>query len=411
MAYFSIHGDRPPAKLPTGILPEPATWSTVLMLVLTLLIMVWLRHTGLDTYWQQTHHSESGLGSFAASPVGQWGAQLDQQIQSPVSQVQNYLQQLDVQMVKASNDWISGGPAAESRPLAEVRLPAEVRPPAAPRPTPGKLVLAVARTMPSSGMPVPTVAAGAATRSASDAAVMGMAGTAGVVGLSGVIASTKRRLPNGKIILSNRDKVLFIGDSMMQGVAPQAIRTLQRNYGIASVDASKQSTGLAYPRYFDWPKTVQELIPKHKITTLVVFIGANDTWDMVLNGRYEPLGTPRWRAMYASRIREILAYAKEKQVEVIWLGDPAMGREKMNAGIPILNSLYASVAAEFGITYAPTDNVIGAGNGRYEKFVLNGERKVAMRTDDGVHFTPAGQTKLAELILQQFHLPKTVVTQ
>ena len=115
--------------------------------------------------------------------------------------------------------------------------------------------------------------------------------------------------------------------------------------------------------------------------------------------------------MYSSRIRDILSYAREQQVEVIWLGDPAMGREKMNAGIPVLNSLYASVAAEFGITYAATDNVIGAGNGRYEKFVQTGERKVAMRTDDGVHFTPAGQMKLADLILQQFQLPKTVLTQ
>lgn len=360
MVYFSIHGDRPPAR-PKA---RPSTGSTVAMLVLTVLLMVWLRHTGLHNYWQQTHHSDSGLGPFAASPVGQWGTQVDKQIQSPISDVQNYLQQLDAQVLKASNDWIEAKPA------------------------PTKTVLALASTK-TGRSPTSTP----------------------VAGLSGVIASSRRRLPNGKIILSTQDKVLFIGDSMMQGVAPQAIRTLQRNYGIASVDASKQSTGLAYPRYFDWPKTVQELIPKHKITTLVVFIGANDTWDMVLNGRYEPFGTPRWRTMYSSRIRDILSYAREKQVEVIWLGDPAMGREKMNAGIPVLNSLYASVAAEFGITYATTDNVIGVGNGRYEKFVQTGERKVAMRTDDGVHFTPAGQTKLAELILQQFQLPKTVVTQ
>jgi uncharacterized protein len=115
--------------------------------------------------------------------------------------------------------------------------------------------------------------------------------------------------------------------------------------------------------------------------------------------------------MYSSRIRDILAFAKEKQVEVVWLGDPAMGKEKMNAGIPVLNSLYASVGAEFGITFAPTDNVIGTGDGRYGKFIQNGERKIAMRTDDGVHFTPAGQIKLAELILQQFQLPATTVTQ
>jgi uncharacterized protein len=383
MLYFSIHGDRPPSRwLPTGPLPEPGIWATVLMLALTTLIMVWLRHTGLDTYWQQTHHRESGLETFAASPVGQWGAHLDQQIQTPVSRMQNYVQQLDGQMVKASNEWISelSGLKSESRPA------------------PGKPGLALVKTDKLSTVPVRAGMTG----------VAGVQGVQGVQGLSGVIASSKRRLPNGKIILSSQDRVLFIGDSMMQGVAPQAIRTLQRNYGIASVDASKSSTGLAYPRYFDWPKTVQELIPKHQITTLVVFIGANDTWDMVLNGRYEPLGTPRWRAMYASRIREILAYAREKQVEVIWLGDPAMGREKMNAGIPILNSLYSSVAAEFGIIYAPTDNVIGAGNGRYEKFVLDGDRKVAMRTNDGVHFTPAGQTRIAELILQQFHLPKLV---
>jgi len=46
----------------------------------------------------------------------------------------------------------------------------------------------------------------------------------------------------------------------MQGVAPHVQKHLQQGYQIKSVNLSKQSTGLSYPGFFDWPKTIQETL-------------------------------------------------------------------------------------------------------------------------------------------------------
>lgn len=59
------------------------------------------------------------------------------------------------------------------------------------------------------------------------------------------------------------DKVFFAGDSLMQGVAPFVQKSLKQQYGIESANLSKQSTGLSYPSFFDWPKTIEETLKKH----------------------------------------------------------------------------------------------------------------------------------------------------
>lgn len=66
----------------------------------------------------------------------------------------------------------------------------------------------------------------------------------------------------------------------MQGVAPFVQKHLKQEYGVQSVNLSKQSTGLSYPNFFDWPKTIEQTLQKEPdIRVLVVFLGPNDPWD------------------------------------------------------------------------------------------------------------------------------------
>ena len=83
--------------------------------------------------------------------------------------------------------------------------------------------------------------------------------------------------PPANIVLGQGDKVFFAGDSMMQGVAPFVERSLKKQYGIQSVNLSKQSTGLSYPKFFDWPNTIEQTLKQQTdIRLLVVFLGPND---------------------------------------------------------------------------------------------------------------------------------------
>ncbi|WP_028454133.1 SGNH/GDSL hydrolase family protein [Chitinilyticum litopenaei] len=363
-----------PAPVLTSAPPQPSPRQVLFTLIGTVLLIVWLRHTALDTYWQQTRHRESGLAPFSQSPLGQMGTELDQGMQEPLASISSGLDAFSERMVAAGNILLHGMPPAPQQPQLPSlamshsfnQLISNV----------GRQALASNMVRFAEGRPLaPPVYGG-------------------------------RRTSDGRIVLTAQDKVLFIGDSMMQGVAPHAIRKLQRDYGIASIDASRQSTGLTYPSYFDWPKTVKTLAPQHGITTLVVFLGANDTWDMILDGKYERFGTERWQQQYAARISDILQYARGNRIEVVWVGAPPMGKEKINSGVSTLNQLFEKAARENQATYLSTLPVIGNGTTSYDKYRIEGDRKVAMRADDGVHFTRSGQTRIADAILAQFQLPQ-----
>ena len=190
------------------------------------------------------------------------------------------------------------------------------------------------------------------------------------------------------------------------GVAPHVARALQKA-NISSLDLSKQSTGLAYPSYFDWPATVQKAIPDSKITVMVVFLGANDTWDIYVGGRAERFGSEKWQSVYAARIDSMVKYAEAHNVRVIWLGAPNMGRDKINNGVKILNQLYAAENNDGLARYLSTRELLGGGDSDiYQKHITTEDGKtVTVRTDDGIHFTRVGQEMLSNLILRQFAIP------
>lgn len=203
------------------------------------------------------------------------------------------------------------------------------------------------------------------------------------------------------------DKVLLVGDSMMQGLGPHIVSSLSRNNGIDTTDLSRHSTGLAYPHYFNWPDTILQQLQTQQYKVLMIFIGANDTWDIVINGRYTSFGNPKWIEVYSERVEKIILTAKEYHVRLIWFGAPPMGREKMADRVPVLNQIFESTAAKYpGVArYVPTADVISSDGKTFTKFIELPERgKVLVRADDGVHFTANGQRLLAKLALSQLVL-------
>lgn len=204
--------------------------------------------------------------------------------------------------------------------------------------------------------------------------------------------------------INRQQQVFFAGDSLMQGVAPHVRHSLRKKYGINSIDLSKQSTGLAYSSFFDWHKTIKEQLNKHKnIALIVVFLGPNDPWDMPnpKGGKYLRFQSQAWEQLYRKKIRQIIETAKQKKVQMIWLGVPDMRKKKLNKGVRYLNTLYQSEAQKAGILYLPTQFLLTGKTAGYSKFLSTEQgKKIAVRTNDGIHFTRAGQKRIAQRILQ-----------
>ncbi|UTH76530.1 SGNH family hydrolase [Chromobacterium sp. IIBBL 290-4] len=310
----------------------------------SMLLLFWVEQAAINSYWRQTFHQPSLLEGLDALPPWREGGALGVGLRMGSEALQQRVGQWDRRMIDSLNACcLREQPAKrESAAIALAKPAAQASAPAA--------------------------------------------------------AALDRRLPVREGL-----PVLLAGDSMMQGVALHLLPPLYRQHQIKAIDASKQSTGLTYPDFFNWPATIErQLAANPKVQLLVVFIGANDTWDMVSGNRYIRFASPEWEQRYRERIRSILASAGKRRVQVLWLGLPNMNRDKLKDGVHYLNGLYREEVTAAGGRFLSTRETLGSQDDAFTKFMtLPGQGEVAVRTADGVHFTRQGQVLLARRVLSE----------
>jgi uncharacterized protein len=192
--------------------------------------------------------------------------------------------------------------------------------------------------------------------------------------------------------VSEHPRVLFAGDSMMQGLAPFVIASLRKSYPNALFsDQSKQSTGLTVRRYFDWPARIKNEVIKQNFDTVVIFLGPNDPWDMYDAGKHYIFPSDEWVEKYRSRVEEVLAFSKDHKVTVVWIGLPNMHNERIKKGAEVENRVFREETQRYGFNYLATEPILGKLDEPYQKHVEDPVKgKIVVRADDGIHFTPAG---------------------
>lgn len=212
--------------------------------------------------------------------------------------------------------------------------------------------------------------------------------------------------PN-KIRLSKNDMVFFAGDSLMQGVAPYVQQWLTNN-AIKSINLSKQSTGLSYPKFFNWPATIEETLQKNPdIKLLVMFLGPNDPWDFPHpekpKSKYLRFKEAEWESVYRQRISHILETAKKLDVNVIWLQIPHMRAPKLNTQMAYLNEVLETEVHNRAL-FIPIKSVLSGGKNEYRDSILVDGKEMRVRSKDGIHFTPSGMKLIANHIIQHIEL-------
>jgi hypothetical protein len=208
-------------------------------------------------------------------------------------------------------------------------------------------------------------------------------------------------------MLDKADSVLFVGDSLMQGIAPRVQTSLFKQYAIRSINLSKQSTGLAYPDFFNWPERIKETFQETPgIRLMIVFLGPNDPWNFPrLKGKpYLKFKSEDWESVYRARIREVIAIARENGTRVFWLEVPCMRKKELGTSMAYLNRLFSEEVEKNGEFFLPTGKILGCEQGQFSSFMNANGKKKKSRIDDGVHFTIAGQKRIADEILSFIHV-------
>ncbi|WP_238480127.1 DUF459 domain-containing protein [Eikenella glucosivorans] len=317
-------------------------------MLLTGLLTVWFSQDSINAYWQQTYHRASPLEKM--NDYGWWRAG-------------SRWQQASLQQHENAVGWLE---ARNESWREQHAVPSQVA------------------TLPSPDMAAPAASQPAATSEPAHG------------------STNLAQAQPDRVQLTAGDKVFFAGDSMMEGVAPHVQRWLSSEYGIDSVNLSRQSTGLSYPSFFDWPATIEKTLREdQKIRLLVVFLGPNDPWDFPNpqpgTRGYLKFQSPEWEQEYRQRIERIVSAAKAANVRLIWMGVPAMKNRRLNEQMRYLDTLFASELAGQSI-WLPTDKIMGGEDGQYRDSISVNGQTVRLRSKDGIHFTIKGQQFLAEQI-------------
>ncbi len=203
--------------------------------------------------------------------------------------------------------------------------------------------------------------------------------------------------------LAEGDEVFLVGDSLMQGVAPHLANSLLRRHKIRTLNLSRQSTGLAYPGFFNWPRTVTDTLAQNpRVRLMIVFLGPNDPWDMP-QGKGKPFvyfKSPQWEMIYRERIDAILEQARARHVQVIWVGPPNMGTPRLSTAMAYLSGLYQQQTALYGQHFVSANPFLGYRDEQFSATVQGPDgNPVKVRIDDGIHFTITGQKMIAAQLL------------
>ncbi|KAA6224644.1 MULTISPECIES: GDSL-type esterase/lipase family protein [unclassified Campylobacter] len=196
------------------------------------------------------------------------------------------------------------------------------------------------------------------------------------------------------------EEFLLIGDSLMQGVSIALSRDL-RNLGFNVTDLSRQNTGLAYKSYFNWAEATKKAFLANKnIKYLVILLGANDPWDIKRDGIFRHFNTPDWLEIYTERVDEIIQIAKKNKARVLWFEVPPVKSDDFERKMQVLNRIYGEEVLKNKEIFINTRQAFAINN-KFSSYIKDNDNKsVKMRTDDGVHFTPAGGRQMSSLLLK-----------
>lgn len=259
----------------------------------------------------------------------------------------------------------------------------------------GQPVLAASSPAAALASSAPVVAASAPASAVAGGVEVAAASAPAQAQAASAPAATARVAP-----AADGPRVLFAGDSMMQGVAPIVISRLRRIYphGVF-VDASKESTGLTVKRYFDWPTRIRDECVRQGLRTVVIFLGPNDPWDIYERRQRYIFPSDKWEQKYRSRVDEVLDFATVNRVRVIWVGLPAMREDRIEQGAKIENRIFQEETKKYKFEYVSTGDLLGPVDQPYRKYIEDPKRgKIVVRADDGIHFTSKGLRMISSRI-------------
>jgi uncharacterized protein len=194
-------------------------------------------------------------------------------------------------------------------------------------------------------------------------------------------------------------EVFVTGDSQAEFIGQLLTDALPDDLFVVEV-AARNATGLSNPEFFNWELNAQQEIAARAPDAVVMVIGGNDGFNLLVDGQLYGWQDPEWEVEYARRAAVVMReLGSEGERPVYWLPPPTARDEEQNAIYEAQNRAIDDAArAVPGARYVDIFNTIN--DGEYsDELRIDGDRVLA-RQADGIHFTREGAEVPVRLLLR-----------
>jgi len=212
--------------------------------------------------------------------------------------------------------------------------------------------------------------------------------------------------PRRKVSPDRPLRVLVVGDSFAHPLGFELTNFGTRDAMVEVAIDARISTGMTRPDYFDWPAQLAGVAASAPPEALVIFMGANDDQNMVIDdGSVVMLTTPEWQAEYRRRVDLILDTFANRGVVIYWVGLPIM-RDPFEAQVAEdVNAVLSEEAAKRPwVRYVDIWSMFSDAAGQYATYLPDaaGEMRL-VRQGDGVHLTRGATNEVAGMVYDALH--------
>lgn len=209
------------------------------------------------------------------------------------------------------------------------------------------------------------------------------------------------------LVIDGPPRVSIYGDSLAAGFGGFLKSTLDRQ-GVTTFLATKGSSGLSQPGFFDWPNHLDVWVPQENADVVVIGLGANDGQDVYVNDVSYSTNDPEWAVEYQRRVAEVITLVTSQGRSLVWVGTPDGKAKSFRANLATLRSATKGAVEEaqaqgVDVVYVDTWSLFLGIDGNYSQYVIDpsdGERKKS-RDSDGFHLSLAGNKILAAAITSE----------
>lgn len=195
-------------------------------------------------------------------------------------------------------------------------------------------------------------------------------------------------------------QVVVIGDWLAEGVLDGLVESMGSDARLQIQRKRWSLMTLLRAEHADEIRSFEQRLKKDNVHVAIVMLGVQDRTSVrTPSGKRAPVGSEEWKDIYAARVDKLMKTLKQAGVAVYWVGMPVVRRTDANEDVQVQNEVFRERAYLNGIRFIDSYAGFADEQGGYSAHGpdVTGKPRL-LRDDDGIHFTEAGNQKLAHFV-------------